>query len=280
MRTSLLLTCGLALGACTTPSSTRYALNDDAPVDSAALRSSYERAAVEPLNEVPHSADLSLVAELQAPGMMDRREPRPSARSGKPRWLSGQVLMQGFLGAYELETVERNGGDLGPSDGSGESLSRLPAIGGGGQWKFAGERVDFGLEAMISFGWRANAVAFAAGGGGAVIAVDVDLFLIDLYGGPFLSVFLGERWRLYGAAGPMMHWANYDQSADDSDFNGSGSGFGTGLYARTGLEFRVRPGLMIGGGARWSDSNVDLGSELGDLEVSGLQWAFTVTTGI
>jgi len=274
---SLALILGLALGACATPSSTRYAIADSTPVAVIPPCSS-EGAPAEVEESDLAGAGLSLGAELQAPGMMDRRSPPPPSKPGKPRWQPGQTVMQGFFGAYELETVERSGGDYPPVDGSDDDLSQLPAIGGGGMWKLAGERLDFGFEAMISFGWRANAAAFATGPNGAVIAVDVDMFLIDLYGGPFLSVFLGERWRLYGAVGPMMSWADYDQ--DGEEIEESGSGFGTGWYTRAGLEFRVRPGLMIGGGARWSDSSLDLDNDLGALDVEGLQWAVTVSTGI
>jgi opacity protein-like surface antigen len=224
--------------------------------------------------------DLSLLADLQAQGMMDRRNPPPPSASSmkRPFWPVGHTVMQGFLGAYEWNTVERSGGDTPDVDGSDDDLSQLPAIGGGGQYKLLGNHLDFGFEAMISFGWRANATAFAAGGGGAVVAVDVDMFLIDLYGGPFLSMFLGDRVRVYGAAGPLMQWAEFDQNGENID--DSGSGFGTGWYARTGLELRVRPGLMVGGGIRWTDSSIDLNNGLGDLDLEGFQWAFTVSTGI
>ena len=36
---------------------------------------------------------------------------------------------------------------------------------------------------------------------------------------------LGERWRVYGGAGPMLQWATYDQESDEDNFNGKGSGF-------------------------------------------------------
>jgi hypothetical protein len=213
--------------------------------------------------------------------MMERNPSRAGRKASVgPRWRPGHAALQGFLGAYVFETVERSGGNYPPVDGSDEESSRVPTIGGGGQWKLAGDRIDIGLEGMMSFGWRANAAAFAVGGGGAVVAVDVSLFLIELYGGPFVSLFLGERWRVYGGVGPMLQWANYDQESDEDGFNEKGSGFGTGWYARTGLELAVRPGLMIGAGVRWSDSVVDLDSGLGDLDLEGIQWAFTVTTGI
>ena len=61
--------------------------------------------------------------------------------------------------------------------------------------------------------------------------------------------------------------------------SGSGTGFGVGWYARTGIEYLLNPGMMMGIGARWSDSRVDLGSELGDLELDGTQVFLTVTKG-
>lgn len=224
----------------------------------------------------PLGLPASLAAE-QAPGMLDREE-HALAPLGEPFWPAGHTVMQGFFGADIFDTIETSGGTTPAVDGSGEGLSQLPAIGGGAQWKLSGERVDFGFEGMISFGWRADATAIAVGGGGALIAVDVDLLLIDLYGGPFLSVFLGDRWRAYVAGGPMMQWAEWDQSDDTLDEDSSG--FGTGFYARGGLELRVMPGVMVGAGVRWMDSTIDLGSDLGDLDLQGFQYAVTVSHGI
>lgn len=199
--------------------------------------------------------------------------PAPSS-SGLP-WANGQPLMHGFLGVSTFEKVELDNGRI---DGDEGDLDELPLIGGGAQWRFGGRNLDLGLEGLLSFSGRANAAAFVVGGGGAAVAVDVDLMIFELYGGPFASVFLGDKLRLYGAAGPLMQWANYDQSgnglADD------GSGFGYGWYARTGLEFVLPSRVMLGLGARWSDSSVDLGSGLGDLEIDGLQVLFTVSRGL
>lgn len=273
----LVLVPGLLFGA-NTAQRMPSGLSEPTPEALAALDPAPSEGAPAPSDAVD-AVDLSLLAELQALGMTERRShDAPSALGEPPRWMIGQTVMQGYLGAYEFETVERTGGSTPDVDGSDDDLSQLPAIGGGAQWKLLGERVDIGLEAMFGFGWRANATAFAAGGGGAVVAVDVDMLLIDLYGGPFVSMFLGERVRAYGAAGPLMQWSEFEQ--DGTGVQGSGSGFGTGWYGRTGLEFRVRPGLMVGGGVRWSDSTVDLDNNLGDLELEGLQWAFTVSTGI
>jgi len=204
------------------------------------------------------------------------QQPIPMER--RPRsfdWQPRQALMQGFFGVTEFQDISVDNG-AGHVD---DDLDELPVIGGGAQWKLGGERIDLGLEGMLSFSWSSDAAAFVVGGGGAAVAVDVDLLVFELYGGPFASLFLGDKVRLYGAAGPLMQWANYDQNDHDDVFDEDGSGFGYGYYARTGLEFALDPHTFLGFGVRWSDSSVDLGSSLGDLEIDGLQAVITVSRG-
>jgi len=194
-----------------------------------------------------------------------------------PTWHVRQPMMQGFLGANLFQHVEVDTDGPTHVDGDRGDLDELPLIGGGAQWKLGGERVDFGFEGMLSFAWRSDATAFVVGGGGAAVAVDVDLMIFELFGGPFASAFLGDRVRVYGAAGPLLQWANYDQSGSLGE---DGSGFGTGLYARTGIEFLASRRTWIGFGVRWSDSSVDLGGNLGDLDIDGVQAALTVSNGL
>jgi hypothetical protein len=112
---------------------------------------------------LPSSMDPSLVPEPQ--GM--------SASRPRQRWAKGQTVMQGFFGVTEYSDFDVDGGSLGNVDGGGEDAAEMPLLGGGAQTKMGGDKVDFGLEGLISFGWRSNATAFAVGGGGAAIAVDV-----------------------------------------------------------------------------------------------------------
>jgi hypothetical protein len=196
----------------------------------------------------------------------------------RPAWQLNQPLMQGFLGASMFEHVEVDTGGAVQIDGDEGELDRLPVIGGGAQWKLGGERIDVGLEGMLSFSWRADAKAFAVGGGGGTVVVDVDVLLFELFGGPFASLFLGEKLRLYGGAGPLLQFADYSQSG--SGLGDDGSGFGAGWYARTGLEYALPSRAWIGLGLRWSDTNVDLGGNLGELEIEGVQAVLTVSRGI
>jgi len=199
---------------------------------------------------------------------------RPRPTTDEFRWRTGQAMMQGFFGLSEMSTV-----DVGGSvDGDDGDLDQMPVIGGGGQWKLGGDRIDFGLEGMLSFAGRANAEAFVAGGSGAAIAVDVDMLVFDLYGGPFVSTFVGNKLRFYGAAGPLMQFVEYDQTGASLDQDGEG--FGSGWYARAGFEIALPSRSFVGMGVRWSDTSVDLGNAVGDLEMNGIQIFVSLSYGI
>ncbi len=199
-------------------------------------------------------------------------------RAYEQRWAPGQAVLQGYIGAARLDEIRRTGGNLPPIDGSSDSLSQYPIIGGGAQWKLAGRRIDFGIEGMFNIAWRSGGTAFAAGGGGLTVAVKVDLWMVDFYGGPFLSIPLGRKARAYGAVGPMMTFATYDQNAQASVNSGYSTGFGTGVYGRFGFEFETWKGTFVGFGARYQDNTIDL-SSLGDLDVQGWQYFVSVTEG-
>jgi hypothetical protein len=170
----------------------------------------------------------------------------PSERGLQP----GQTLLQGYIGALLIESLEvEGGGDLDYIDEP--DLDDLPMIGGGAQWVLGGDRIDLGFEGGLAFNFSTGGGAVLVGGGGAAVAVDVDLLLVDLYGGFFASTFLGRKVRVYGGVGPLLQFADYDQSG--GGFDDGGSGFGFGYYVRTGFEFVLASRTMLGLGARWSD---------------------------
>ena len=246
------------IGCAASPASERDAFVDAGPTFTAPAR-----------NAAPQRTPEELYAQSDVS--------RGRASSARLRWSEGQALMHGFLGVSSYSKVEAGGGEV---DGDEGDLDQLPLIGGGAQWKLGGERLDIGVEGLMTFSGAANASAVAVGGGSAVVAVDVDLMIFELYGGPFVSVFLGEKLRAYVGGGPILQWVNYDQDSEDSFFNEDGSGFGSGWYVRTGLEFALASHTLIGFGVRWSESSVDLGGNLDDLEIEGLQGLFTVSQGL
>ena len=230
--------------------------------------------ATRPLVASGEPADTLSPRAPESPQEPIRIEPRKK----QLEWHPGQPLMQGFFGVSTFEHVAVD--DSGPVhvDGDKGDLDEFPMIGGGGQWKLGGEGMDLGLEGLLSFGWRGDAEAFVIGGGGAAVAVDVDLLVFELFGGPFASFFLGGKTRVYGAAGPLLQWADYSQSGNG--LGDDGSGFGYGWYARTGFEVALDSRTLLGLGVRWSDTEVDLGGSLGDLELEGAQVALTVSSGL
>lgn len=192
----------------------------------------------------------------------------------------GQVIAQGMLGASLLTDVSRTGGDYPPVTESGD-LERLPMIAGSFQWPMWGKRIDAGLEAGGSLGFRTGAGYFRAGGSGLQVALEIDMYIFDLFGGPFVSTSLGDKVRIWGGAGPLMQFVNYSQDGTqgDEDISASSTGFGTGYYVRTGIDLMATKSMMVGIGARWVDSRTSLGSGLGNLDMQGTQLFVAFTSG-
>ena len=226
---------------------------------------------------VPTSRSL-LHADADLPPQAPPQGPPPGVPPPRPAppssWRKGEAALQGYFGA-SFQTLSTDGGQIANIDDDDISF---PTIGGGAQWKLGGDEIDFGAEGLLAFSWRGNVAAVAVGGGGAAVAVDVDLLMFDFYGGPFLSAHLGDRTRIYAGAGPLLRWCLYDQDGN-SFSSGNGDGFGFGYYARTGIEFAMSRGTMIGVCGRWTDVEVDLNGRLGDLEMHGVEALLTISQG-
>lgn len=260
-----LVTCALVLTSCAVVP--EASTDRPAPEASRAPPAVRESAPPSPVNSSasPWAATFADDVKRQNPNTLQ------DVSTARDRW--PRVVFQGYFGAafYELE---------GEGSSAQDADSTFPTIGGGAQWNMLGENnLRLGLEGLLAFGWQSNISAFASGGGGAAVAVNVDLLIIDLFGGPFGSIFLGENVRVYGGAGPLMQWATYDQDGPSSQTSGEGDGFGFGYYARTGIDIAITPNNMIGFGVRWSDATVDLSGGVNDVDVSGLQAMVTVTQG-
>jgi hypothetical protein len=186
--------------------------------------------------------------------------------------------VQGMFGVSDFTVSDIK---LDPSRGEivDDNGMTLPMLGGVFQHPMSGDRVHLGFEGGFTFGWQGDVVGFSTGGGGAVVAVDNEVFLTDLFLGPYVDAPLGAKGRAYLAAGPLLQWANVDLDWNTAlgHQHASDNGFGYGYYVRTGLEFMARPGLWLGFGARWVDARVDLSGELNDLDLEGIQYYLTVT---
>jgi len=209
--------------------------------------------------------------------LYDPREPYQTPYSG-PVLEPGQIVTQGMIGAGLLTEVERSGGTNPPEGPQPDDLERHPLIAGAFQWPLWGRRLDAGLELGGSLGFQSGGGYVSAGGDGLVVAVDIDMYVFDLYGGPFLSTALGESVRVWASAGPLMQFAEYDMDGAEGVSNRD-SGFGTGLYGRAGIDVVVSKTMMVGVGARWLDTRASLGGTLGHLDMQGTEVFVTFTSG-
>lgn len=198
--------------------------------------------------------------------------------TGRP---SNSPRVTGIIGVTEVTTL---GLDLGggPGSTSEDGEATMPLIAAQLQVPLRPGRLEFGYEAGFSLGWDSEREAFVIDTGTVLIKADNNAFLFDVSGGLYLATRLGQRVRIYGAAGPLFQYGSVDLDFDQQ-FNGrgsvSGSGVGLGYYARTGLDLQTGPGSAIGFVVRWVDSSVDLGGSLGNLDVEALQIGLAVTTG-
>jgi hypothetical protein len=197
--------------------------------------------------------------------------------------------VQALLGAIKYKDLE-----VEDTEGSGDPIkidvSAIPQLGGAWMTLPKGERFQYGLECSFLLGFRIDSVnAASVGGNGLYISLSTSMWMFDLAGGGYASLFLdkNEKFRIYAGAGPLMTYVDYRSEREETPDNGptesfttNESAFGLGVYARTGFEFRVHEAGMLGLGVRGTWSNVDL-SEVssGSSELVGTAAFVTYTAG-
>ncbi len=192
--------------------------------------------------------------------------------------------VQALLGAVKFNSLKYTPADsLDPVE---IDVSLLPQLGGAWSTLPVGERLQFGLECSFLLGFRFDQVNYAAAGGsGLYINLSASMWMFDLAGGGYASLFLGEgqNVRIYAGGGPLMTYADYRTDSDYSDASPSESSqesaFGLGLYARTGVEFRVREKGMLGLGARGTWSTIDFSEIGGSTDLAGIAAFVSYTAG-
>jgi hypothetical protein len=200
-------------------------------------------------------------------------------------------ILQGVVGGARFDADSLSFRLSHEESGEDEDLSSMPWVGFIGQHLFAGGSTRFGIEGGVQFGWRSRDTSIVAGSNQAVIRVDSSLWLLDLSAGVCLDRRLGQRWRLYLAAGPAMVFGEYDEDEDVSSgedtadpgataaFEGeSESEFGIGGYARAGLEYEFAPRALIGFCVRGLATNMEFDNTVDTAaRVSGVQAFVTFT---
>ncbi len=193
--------------------------------------------------------------------------------------------VQALLGAVQFENLK-----IDDSSGNGDTteidMSLLPQLGAAWGTVPKGDRFQYGLEASFLLGFKFDKVNFASvGGSGLYVSISTSMWMFDLAGGPYASVFLDKnrKVRLYAAGGPLMVYADYRSDREEDDggtYESHESAFGLGLYARAGFEFRLYEQGMLGLGVRGTWSNVDLTEVGGSSELTGIAAFISFTAGL
>ena len=198
--------------------------------------------------------------------------------------------VQALLGAVQFENLKFD-------DSSGEGgtteidMSLLPQLGAAWGTVPKGDRFQYGLETSFLLGFQFDDINFiSAGGSGLYVSISTSMWMFDLAGGPYASLFIDKKrtLRLYAAGGPLMVYADYSSDREETD-DGTGeseafetheSAFGLGLYARAGFEFRLYEKGMLGLGARGTWSSVDLSDVGGSTDLTGFAAFISFTAGL
>ncbi len=204
----------------------------------------------------------------------------PGAPQGGLRGLEPEPARGWVQGIFALADVGDTGFD--PQPGLVEDELRLgtvPYVGAAWQVPLNDAAVRVGWEAGGMFGWRTDSRTEDQGNG-LILVVDDEFLVLEGFAGLLVSAQAGELVRLYAAAGPSVNYAQVDTELLDATMQPrevDGSGWGLGWYARTGVEVQATPDLAVGVGARFVDSTIDLGRDLGDLDYDALQILLTFT---
>ncbi|MDH3998507.1 MAG: hypothetical protein OET90_06670, partial [Desulfuromonadales bacterium] len=144
-------------------------------------------------------------------------------------------------------------------------LSEMPYFGLAFQHYFHGTDSAFGLDGGVLLGLKARDTRAVGGSGQIAIAVDSELWLVDLSIGVFAEHTLAERWRFYIAAGPTIILGDYSEDIEEEHFatheittsKDSDSQFSMGGYARAGVDYNFGYDSWIGLCVRGVKTNLE-----------------------
>ena len=203
---------------------------------------------------------------------------------------SQTVYFQGYVGAASFDEdsmtfVESSDSD--PGTIATTDLSSMPYLGFAAQFPLTSGKTHIGIDTSLLFGWRSDDSSVTAGNGQARVEIDTNLWLLDLSMGLYAQTAPGERWRLYGAVGPMLLFGSYSDDTEEENptvspvdvkkESNSDSAFGFGGYAKLGLEYALSPDAYVGVAVRGIKTNLDFDNALDDDGAKGIQGFLTFT---
>jgi hypothetical protein len=202
-----------------------------------------------------------------------------------------ETLVQVMLGAVRYSNLNLDyQSTTDPSLDATSTFTWMPLLGVNGGIPIIQNPVALGIEGGVLFSWMTDSV-WANGSsvpGQINIHVDNQLYLLDLFIGPYVSANIKKQVRVYGGLGPLLMFGqNNNQASEYLTYNNqtvygnnNASAFGPGLYARTGIEFRLKGNSWMGVGVRGFMSRLNFNNVSGTTDVNGLQLMITYSIGV
>jgi hypothetical protein len=204
-----------------------------------------------------------------------------------------ESLVQVMLGAVRYSNLNLDYQYQSPNDENLEATSSftwMPQLGISGAIPIVKKPTSFGIEGGVLFSWKSESVTAYGRNNTINIHIDNQLYLLDLFIGPYLSAELGKKVRVYGGLGPLLMYGQNNNDQTDEEINSSGtvqttndknsSAFGPGLYARTGIEFRLKNNSWMGVGVRGFMSRLNFDNVQETTDINGIQLMLTYSIGI
>ncbi len=199
-----------------------------------------------------------------------------------------QSQVQVMLGAVRYSDLNLNYQSSNyPSVEATSTFTWMPLLGVSGGMPIIKNPVAFGIEGGAFFSWMSDSVRASGGDGSISVHIDNQLYLLDLFIGPYVSAEIAKRVRVYGGLGPLLMFGQNNNQSNEyvstpqatyDSYNSSS--FGPGLYARTGIEFRLKNNSWMGVGVRGFLSRLNFSNVSGQTDVNGIQLMITYSVGL
>jgi hypothetical protein len=201
-----------------------------------------------------------------------------------------QSQVQVMLGAVRYSDLNLNyQSSTNPALEATSTFTWMPLLGVSGGMPIIKNPFAFGLEGGAIFSWMNDSVTATSGSGTNQINIHIDnqLYLLDLFIGPYVSTEIAKRVRVYGGLGPLLTFGQnnnqsneYISTPQNTYDSYNSSAFGPGLYARTGIEFRLKNNSWMGVGVRGFMSKLNFSNVSGQTDINGIQLMITYSVGL
>lgn len=173
--------------------------------------------------------------------------------------------------------------DVNFSEGSTEAdLSTMPTLGISWWGSFEGNFSNWGAETGLRFSWGSDNTRSASANGTA-LEIDAEIYLLDIFAGPSYDKSL-EKWHFHGGVGPLVMFGWVDDARRQVSSTGkvpirdtNDSDIAIGIYGRAGLEYELADYNSIGFSVRILYTKMDFEAPTGNVDLFGIQPAFTYT---